>query len=259
MDFRASRQLTIIVVFLIIAAGAGFLIVRPYLPKPTCADNRLNQEEEETDCGGPCIPCAFKRQQDVEIFWTRFVKVRGNTYDVAARVLNPNVKLAAAKFDYEFKLFDGSGFLVASRRGSSYLYPGETAHLSEVGLISGRMVEEASIALSNFAWVLLDERRPDIIAGNREYAIESENGARYSSVKALISNRTLGDVTGAEVVVLAFDHQGNMLGANRTILDTLGANESKPVRFRWPDVFAEDVSSLVIEARTRQAISAGNQ
>ena len=254
MNFRASRQLIVIALVGLFVVGVGFLVVKPLIPKPSCSDNKQNQNEEEADCGGPCIPCVFKHQKDVEVFWTRFVKVRGNTYDVAAEIRNPNVKLAAAHFDYEFKLFDETGFLVASRRGTSFIYPGETVRLAEVGIMSGRIVRNTSITFENFKWILTEAPSPDIIAGNREYIIESGDGARASVVKALISNRMLIDLPEIEVSALAFDERGNLLGVNRTILRQVLAGETKAVRFSWPIVFSEDVSSLAVEARSRIAI-----
>lgn len=254
MDFRTRRQLAVLALVGLVIAAVGFLAAKRLIPKPSCSDTRQNQNEEEADCGGPCLPCVFKHQKDVEVFWTRFVKVRGNTYDVAAEIRNPNVKLAAAHFDYEFKLFDESGFLVASRRGTSFIYPGETVHLAEVGIVSGRIVRDASITFENFKWILTEAQSPDIIAGNREYVIEVANGARSSVIKALIGNRTLSDFSEIEVSALAFDERGNLLGVNRTILRQVLAGETKAVKFSWPIVFSEDVSSLVVEARSNIAI-----
>lgn len=254
MDFRTRRQLAVLALVGLVIAAVGFLAAKRLIPKPSCSDTRQNQNEEEADCGGPCLPCVFKHQKDVEVFWTRFVKVRGNTYDVAAEIRNPNVKLAAAHFDYEFKLFDETGFLVASRRGSSFIYPGETVRLAEVGIVSGRIVRDAAITFENFKWILAEVASPDVIAGNREYVIESANGARVSVVKALISNRTLSDLSEIEVSALAFDERGNLLAVNRTVLGQVLAGTAKAVRFAWPIVFSEDVSSLAVEARSRAAI-----
>lgn len=250
MDFRARRQLIILFAVFVIAAGIGFLIIRPYLPEPTCADEKKNQGEEEVDCGGPCLACAFKNQKNVDIFWTRFVKVRGNTYDVAAEVRNPNVKLGAASFRYEFKLFDGTGFLVASRRGTSFLYPGETAHLAEIGLTSGRVVTKTAIVLEDLKWMLNDSPRPDLIAGNREYVIEEGEEGKRSVIKALIANRTIQDVPNVVVSALAFDEDGNLLGVNRTRLEAVSANDVAAVRFVWPQAFPRSVSTILVEARS---------
>lgn len=253
MDFHTRRQITILLAAGLVLAGVGFLVVQRYLPKPTCFDNKKNQNEEEVDCGGSCIPCALKHQKDVEIFWTRFVKSRGGTYDAAAEIRNPNVKLGAAYFRYTFKLFDKTGFLVASREGISFLYPGETIHLTEVGLLTGRIVEKATLDVSDFKWVIADSG-PDLIAGNREYNVETDNGGKQSVVKAIITNRTIKDIKGIRVNALVFDDRGNILGVNRTVIDELKANESQPVKFTWPGALADTVSTTLVEARSNAAL-----
>lgn len=253
MDFHTRRQITILLAAGLVLAGFGFLVVQKYLPEPTCFDSNKNQKEEEVDCGGLCIPCALKHQKDVEIFWTRFVKSRENTYDVAAEIRNPNVKLAAVSFRYIFKIFDKTGFLVASREGISFLYPGETIHLAEVGLATGRIVEKAALEISDFKWAIADSG-PDLIAGNREYSVETDNGVRQSAVKAIISNRTIKDIGGIQVNALVFDDQGNILGVNRTVIDELKANESQPVKFTWPGALPDTVSTTLVEARSNAVL-----
>lgn len=250
MDFRTRRQITILFVAGLVFSGAIFLVVKSYLPAPTCFDGRRNQGEEQTDCGGPCLACALKDQKDAEVFWVRFVRSRDNTYDAAAELRNPNVKLAAKSFNYEFKLFDDTGFVVASRRGSSFIYPGETLHLAEIGLTSSRTVVKATLVLGDFDWVLYDGIGPDVIAGSREYVVEDRDGSRVSVVKALVANRTIDDVKNVAVTVLVFDQDGNLMGVNGTILDRIEAGGTKPVGFQWPGVLPKPVSTVLIKARS---------
>jgi hypothetical protein len=256
MDFRARRQLAVLAIVVLVAGGIGYLIYTRVSPPPTCQDNKTNQGEEDTDCGGPCISCAFKKQQPISIFWTRYVKVRENTYDVVAEIQNPNIKLASTSFVYEFQLYDTAGVLVASRKGTSYLYPGETTHLVEIGLTSGRIIKKdddgVKLVIKDTKWGLADRLGPDVIAGNREYAIEEdESGARKSVVRAIIQNRTLEDIPNVEISTIIFDSASNVVGANRTILDSIAAGATTPVRFVWPSIVSESISSVAVEVRSR--------
>lgn len=250
MDFRTRRQITILFVAGLIFAGAVFLVAKSYLPAPTCFDGRRNQGEEETDCGGSCLACALKRQKDVEIFWTKFVKSRENTYDVAAEIRNPNARLAARSFSYEFRLFDDTGFLVASKKGISFIHPGETMHLAEIGLITQRNVVKVKLKTGNFDWILSGETQPDIIAGNKEYVIEEEDDLKTSVVRALITNRSINDAVGVEVTVLVSDENGNLVGVNRTRISELRGSDTKAVKFVWPAVLSGRVSTIAVEARS---------
>ena len=254
MDFRTRRQLVILLVVAIVLAGVGFFVLRPFLPAPSCTDGRRNQGEEEADCGGPCVPCAFRQQKPIEVFWVRFVKVRENAYDAAAEIKNPNVKIGAAAFAYEFKLLDTAGVAVATRRGETFLYPGETAHLVEVGLLSGRLIQGAALAIGEVAWALSDAPGPDIVAGSKEYVLEGDPAHPVSVMKAIVSNRGLRDLSGIGVSALAFDADGNLLGAHRSVVESLPAGSAEPVKFTWPVAFATAPSSLVVEARSPSAL-----
>lgn len=257
MNFRVRRQFAAIFIVGAIVFAIGIGIYNRFAPKPTCFDDRRNQGEEEKDCGGPCVSCVFKRQKPVEVFWVRFVKTRENAYDVAAEIRNPNVKLGLSSFDYIFKLYDAPGVLVAERKGESFLYPGETVHLAEIGLLSGRTVNKAELAIKNEQWVLTDGAPPDVIAGGREYSVNDGDGPGRSALKAVISNRTVVDIPDLSVSAIVFDHDGNLLGLNRTLISKLTAGDSQPVTFVWPNVFPRDVSSsTVIEARSRMSIPA---
>ncbi len=255
MDFRARRQLAVLGVIAVVVGGIGFFIFRAGLPDPSCRDDRKNQGEEAVDCGGPCVSCVLREQKPVEIFWTRFVQVRGNTYDVAAEVRNPNVKLAAVSFGYEFKLFDTAGVAVASRRGRAFLYPGETAHLVEIGLLFGRTVARASLVIGEVQWQLSDAVGPDVIAGSKEYAVEGDPSMLVSTVRAIVANRGITDVSDIAVSALVFDQNGNLLGTHRTLINELAAGLSKSVSFVWPSLFPMVPSSLMVEVRSPASLS----
>ena len=254
MDFRTRRQLAVILVVGLSALAIGFGFYRAFAPQPTCFDNRQNQKEEEVDCGGPCIPCLFKHQKPLEVFWARFVEVRENTYDVAAEIRNPNAKLAATSFEYILKMFDTAGVLVDSRRGTAFIYPAETMHIVEVGLTSGRVIRNVTLRIERERWAISESIAPNVVVGNREYGLESEDGGEKSVLKAIVVNNSVLDVPGIRVAVLAFDDRANLLGVHGTVIDTLRAGESRPVKFIWPSMFPRPVSSIVIEARSAVAL-----
>lgn len=254
MDFRSRRQFLTLFILALILAGAGFLIYRAGAPQPTCVDGRRNQGEERVDCGGPCISCAFRNKKDLEVFWVRAVPTQEDRYDAAAQIKNPNVKVGVARFEYEFMLRDEKGIGVASRRGRSFIYPGEIVHLAEIGLAAGRPVADAAIRLENIEWVVTDTIAPDVIASNREYRIEVENGLRQSVARANLQNRTIADIPELIVRALLLDENGNLLGVHGTVVERMDAGATLPVEFRWPGVLAESVASLIIEARSSFAL-----
>lgn len=250
MDFRTRRQLVVLLAVGLAAAGIAAAALRLSAPAPSCADNRKNQGEEAADCGGPCPPCALKHPRALEVFWVRFVKVRENTYDVAAEVRNPNPKLGAPAFAYEFKLYDTAGALVAARAGQAFLYPGETAHLAEIGLTSGRQIQRAALAVGEADWRFMEGRAPDVAAGSREYATVEEEGTTRGRARAIVANRTLEDLPEVEVSAVILDRDGNLLGVHRTLLQALPAGAARPVEFVWPAAFPRSAAAILIEPRT---------
>ena len=250
VDFRTRRQLAVIAAVGVVAVGVFWFLLRGVLPEPSCADGRRNQGEERVDCGSPCLPCVLREERAFEVFWVRHVQVRANTYDVAAEVKNPNVRLGAAAVPYEFKLFDTVGVAVASRRGLMFVYPGEAFHIAEVGLTSARTIRNATLTFGRPAWVVTEDVGPDVIAGGKAYAVEGERGEEQSVVTAVVSNRTLGFIRDIAVIALAFDSDGNLLGAHRTIIAELPAGAQQPVKFVWPTVFKTAAASVVVETRS---------
>lgn len=250
MGFRERRQFIITGAIIIALAGFGYWAARSVLPTASCADNKKNQGETAVDCGGPCTSCSLKHPKAIEAFWARTVQAGEGRYDAAAEVRNPNAEVAAVSFGYEFKLFDAVGIPVVTRRGASFLYPGESAHLVEVGLATGRTVERATIEFSDEAWTATDVNVPDITAGNRQYVVEDFEGVLRSKVKAVITNRSLADLREIFVSAVVFDDERNLVGVHRTRLDELLAGQARPVELVWPSAFTAPVSSFVVEPRS---------
>ena len=233
-----------------IVAVFGFAVYRVVTTGATCEDRKQNQGEEGIDCGGPCVPCAIKQARPLKVFWTRFVPTRDGRYDVVAEVTNSNTNVGAATVEYEFQLLDGSGAVIAARRGKTFIYPRETVHLVEIGLEAREHPARAVVDISNPRWVATTAIGPDVVAGNREYRVEaSEDGSR-SVVTAIVSNRSVSDWRDIGVTVLLLDARGNVVGVHRTVMDMLGAGTSLPVRLVWSHVIRESASSILIEARS---------
>jgi hypothetical protein len=250
VEFRTRRQLAAFFILVCIVALFGFAAYRVVTTGATCEDRKQNQGEEGIDCGGPCVPCAIKQARPLKVFWARFVPTRDDRYDVVAEVTNSNTSVGAAAVEYEFRLLDGSGAVIVARRGNTFIYPRETVHLVEIGLEARERPARAVVDISSPRWVATAAIGPDVVAGNREYRVEtSEDGSR-SVVTAIVSNRSVGDRRDIGVAALLLDGRGNVVGAHRTVMDILEAGTSLPVRLVWSHVISEPVASILIEARS---------
>lgn len=247
MDFRTKRQLIIIAIILLaILLPTGWLVY-VNLPEPTCFDNKQNQGEEDVDCGGPCTPCALKHPEDMSVLWTRFVPVRVNTYDVAAEIRNPNLKLGAAKFEYEFRFFDDAGVLVATLPGSSFVFPDEMFRVVETGVQTLRTLRRATLVVSGVEWLFTDVTAPDVVIGGKTISVLP--GERETTVRATLVNRSLVDFRNVFVTALIFDENGNILAASKITEKNLASGESRPLFFFWPLEIDDENVSVSVEAR----------
>lgn len=245
--WRTRRQLIALLIVGVIIGGAGFLFVRDLLPEPTCFDNRRNQGEEDTDCGGPCLPCIFRNKKQPEVFWVRVTPVRGGVYSVVAEVKNPNSALGIPKFEYVLKLFDDKDVLVIERKGDSFLYANEAARIVETDLRSERKIVRGILEIGKTEYVMRDDNPPDLIAGEKEVRVTSQNGVS-TELSARLFNRTLVDFRAVRVHGILLDTNQNVLAASTILLDELRGGEAEEIRFFWPGEI-KDVSFIMVEPR----------
>lgn len=255
MDWRTRKQLSILfVVFLFVFSGL-LGIYFAYIKTPaTCTDNKKNQGEAEADCGGPCAPCAFKHQREIEVFYARFIKVRANTYDIIAEVQNPNSHLAANPLSYRMRLFDDQGVEIGRRENITYAYPNDRIYLIEPNFISERTVAraETEIMTRETKWEYVEELRPELTLGNKSYALNSDGpGAR---VTAELVNKSLFGFERVEIRAALIDQDGNIIGAAKTVAEAVRPNEARKIELIWPQAPLGDVATIDLEARANALI-----
>lgn len=250
MDWRTRKQLTILlVVFLFVFSGlAGIYFA--YIKTPaTCTDNKKNQGETEADCGGPCAPCAFKYQRNVEVFFSRFVRVRLNTYDIVAEVQNPNSHLAANPLSYRMRLFDDQGVEIGRRDNVTFVYPNDRVYIIEPNFVSERTIARAEIEIMEreTKWEYVEELRPELTLGNKAY-IPNVEGAG-ASVTAELVNKSLFGFQKVEIRAALLDEEGNIIGVAKTVAEAVRPNESRKIELIWPQAPEGNVVTIDLEAR----------
>jgi len=247
MDFRTKRQFAVIAVVALVVVMPIAVFIYTKLPQATCFDSRRNQGEEKVDCGGPCVPCVLKHPQDVSVFWARFVALGQDSYDAAAEVRNPNIKLGAKEFEYEFQLFDDAGVIVARRVGRSFIFPGQTVHLIEANIKTMRVVSRVSLVVREIQWVFTDIIQPDVAIGDRKLTATTDSGGAI--LTATLLNRSLSDFDEVVISALILDEQGNMLAVSKTVEKNVRAGEGRRIFFSWPSVLPHENPSVIIEPK----------
>lgn len=235
MDWKLRRQLLflgIAAVLLVVIAVLAYYIARPL---PSCFDGKKNQDETGVDCGGlQCRACLDEQPKDIVVLWTRFFEVRPGVYDVAALVENPNLLSGTRTMPYTFKLLDGEGATLATKRGEAYALASERFLIFESGLAAvGGDPRRVTFEIKNFEWIPDRKKDPPLrlVQTTREF-----DGAR-PRFTAVLKNDSILDVRGVDVSVVVSDIDGNALAVASSHVDKVADSASEQVVFTWPAPF----------------------
>ncbi len=216
---------------IIVLIVIGFIYY--FIPEPTCFDNRKNQDEEEADCGGSCIPCS-KNIKDLTILWSRAFPVRDGIYDAAAFLENQNQFLETKEFTYAVKLYDKSNILIAIRENSTFILPGERFIIFEPNIATlNRVPAKAILETRSVKWVKKNPEPLKINVQKISKFIEDESTS--PRVEAEVKNAGTEDYQNIEAVAILRSSSDEVLGVSKTILDNLNINEEKTLTFTWPN------------------------
>ena len=65
-------------------------------------------------------------------------------------------------------------------------------------------------------------------------------------LSAKVSNKTLNQYRGVEVVAILYDVEGNGFASSRTFIDRIGDKQTKDIYFTWPETFTASTSRIEI-------------
>jgi len=113
-----------------IVLGIFYLALQP---SESCFDNIQNQNETGIDCGNVCgIDCELKYIQPLTAFRPSIFK-SDSLVSFIVQIRNPNLNYGTDKFEYKINFYDTQDNLLESFDRTSFIYPGETKNIMEVG------------------------------------------------------------------------------------------------------------------------------
>ncbi len=246
MRWASRRQflyaLAVFLFFAILAGAGWFFFV--YTP-PTCADGIQNQNEEGVDCNGVCSKLCVAPK--IEALWVRAVPVAPGVYHAVASVKNPEDDAEGRAIPYTFSLFDAKNILIAERRGSLDLRPGETRPLFEANIITGERIPARTFVVFGDSprWNTADR------ADNPLRVISQEFDEKALRLSALIENVTPTPVSEITISALLYDENEILIGASETKIDTLSPRTRREVSFTWQQPFSAPVLRVEVVPRYR--------
>lgn len=234
----ASRRRTIYLfgVTIFFAVVIGGPVAYMYFSVPsTCTDGIQNQNETAVDKGGSCFTLDGRSLQPHALLWARSFRVRDGSYNAVAYIQNPNKDAGVRQARYRFGFYDAQNILVAEREGTMYILPGATTPVFEAGINAGnRIVAHTYFEFTvPFTWERMKDNALAISINNKGTSDILES----PRLTALAKNNSVAPQTNISFVAVMFDPMGNAFAASATSLQRLGAGETTPIVFTWPDPF----------------------
>lgn len=248
MTWRGQKQLLILSA--VLGPALILFVIFGYiaLPNPSCADQKQNQGETGTDCGGPCVPCELKNPKSIQVVWVRALPLGNNSYDLAASIRNPNEVLSSRRLEYEFVLSDRFG-VVLQKSGRSFIFPQDSAYIIEANIKTDRIPVKVKFNITDPGWELKAVERPNIAVGKKDYRVETIGDKISSVIVSDLTNRTPYNLRETEVRAVIFDRNQNVLGVSKIILDNFRTGTQREVKFIWPHELKGEIGTIEVEPR----------
>lgn len=248
-DPTTIKRIKIVAAYLILLGIIGFIIYFIKLPSSTCFDKIQNQGEKGIDCGGPCASCNDVAQmKNLLVQEVAFAPGGNGTYDVVAKISNPNDFVGAESFKYSFILKDGSGTVIATREGISFITPADTRYVAQLELTtdSNAIPENADIIIDDVQWGKLSGiGKPQLGIYSKKFGAGAIDGS--SKAEGIIRNESGYDFKKIEVTIVIRDEQGNIVGINLTQRDSVRAKEEQTFAVTWPYTLGGSVQKMEVD------------
>ncbi len=231
-------------VIVVVLVPLGLFIFFNTYEAPTCFDGRKNQDEAGVDCGGSCVILCDSQAIEPIVLWQRYFEIVPGTYSVVAYVENPNPSVWARDVEYIFKIYDLDGVLVYEGPGKSDLPPRQSSPIFQTSInLGARTPSRMSFELKEVGeWQKDEEYKNSIQVVDRKFERLEES----PRVEVEIKNSDIKELRELELVALVFDSSGNALGASRTFLDSISAEDTKTLVFTWPNPFSGNPAKIEV-------------
>jgi hypothetical protein len=241
------KQVIYGIFYIVIIGGVGYGVFIMARGTPTCFDNRQNQQEEEVDCGGSCVPCALKRLKPITASPVTLISNPDDSLSLFFEVSNANANYGAEKFSYTVTLYNTSGAPETNFSRTSFIYPSEIRTIAEVGLsFTGASIARAEVTISDLVWREGTLFSKPLIE-TREVSVSVDPLKHELRIQGLVSNKNSFGL--ARVGIGAIVNSENMpLGVSKTAVTDLAAFEERAfsIFIPWTESASVAVSDVLL-------------
>lgn len=246
--------LAVIGVLAVLVGIPVFIVVH----KPaTCSDGKQNGDERGIDCGGTCARLCPADFAEARVLWSYSTRVVPGVYNALAYAQNPNQAVVAESVPYLFKLYDNAGVLVAQKTGKTFIPAGQKFAVFVGGIETGGRIPTRT----TFEFTSAPQWIPGTpIKGLSVLSINVSEGSNASdaavspSAIAKIRNTTVDSrFVNLDAFIILFDKDDNRIAFSKTVVNSIGPNETQDLSFTWPEAFSQGVirSEVIFVPQTR--------
>jgi hypothetical protein len=250
MEKTEKKRRIIIAIFITTFVGIIFLLLQGFKAAPSCFDGIKNQDEKNIDCGGICEKnCLLVTKENLVVRYAGHVESGiANKYDVYGKVANPNNQLGSNKFNYEFKIKNAAGDIVAKRSGTSFILSGDEKYVIETNVETEDIPVSVELEIGNTEWIEDDSylEKPTLKIVNKDYS-EISSGVNFSEATGLLKNESQFDFSSIKLRILLKDKTGEIIAINSTQISTVKAGENRGFRVVWPGRFSGNVGNMEVQ------------
>jgi hypothetical protein len=246
MSWAQKKQLKIFIFIAIFAFAVVGLIIYSFRPAPSCTDGKLNQKEEQIDCGGECDAC-IGSPRELSVLWARPFEISEGHYEVGALIDNPNSTVGARSLSYVVKLFEGST-LVGQREGRTFLNPREKFLIYESDIATVNIKPtRASIEIKEVPWKVFKVEKANILISSKIFETAPSGNGR---VKIVLENQTLFPIDNIYMSVILTDSIGSVVGVSQSKVDSIAGEASQELFLTWRHAFDPAPANIDVYLRT---------
>jgi|GEM_PF-2730060 len=240
---RTTKQLVIGSIYLAIFGSLLFgVYVKWFNVAPTCFDNKKNQNEIQTDCGGVCtISCALKYPKSLQVVFVKSLSVSPSRSDVLAQIKNPNLTVGVSEVTYLIALQNAAGETLEERYGSTFVYPGKLKYIYEPGFNVGATdVEKVTLTVTDAKFAVEGRFYSKNLAPSGLNLEKQKDSLRITGIA-----RNNGDLVVEDLYVIGIIYDSgkrNVLAASATLVKTVLSRENRFFEINFPSSLLQTIS-----------------
>ncbi|OGY37557.1 MAG: hypothetical protein A3E36_04820 [Candidatus Andersenbacteria bacterium RIFCSPHIGHO2_12_FULL_45_11b] len=226
---RVLKKTAYAVGYIAVAGLLLFIIIAPFIPKKQATGPVITPE--------PLAPIIV--ENIVAIPHIAEQGPTGKTVDVVARLRNNNPRAGVVKYPISFTLYDASGTAIQSKTQDEYVLPGSIQYVAalDIPVPPGAVFDHADITTpAQPAFIVIPGSAPtpqfSIFLRDRTYV--SSGAFPLEQQTGIVTNTSSFDWQKVQVVAVAVDDNGKVVGVGKTFVGKLLIGEQREFTLQWP-------------------------